>query len=229
MEAGGDSTLTWLRVSDLHCESEDRFNRKVVIDALLSDVRALAAEGLRPDFVAFTGDVAYHGAASEYRIAANEFFEPLLSSLAIQRDHLFIVPGNHDVNRRKTALLKNVSITIKSEDDIRKMLHDEHNKEVLLSPLAEYRAFVRSFLPSLRFADESLCSFQQVITKGGFGIRIVGLNSTWLSGFNVNETGIVEDQGKLAIGEWQTFMEDFGHADLTIVLVHHSVRMAGRC
>jgi len=216
-----DNTLTWLHVSDLHCESEDRFNRKVVIDAFLSDIKSLVTDGLKPDFVAFTGDVAYHGTTSEYEIATREFFEPLLLALDLPRERLFIVPGNHDINRRKTSLLKNISTNIRTADDIRKMLDDQHNKEVILSPLAEYRTFVRSLLPDFRFTDGALGSFQQIISKGGFRIHILGLNSAWLSGFNTARGGAVEDMGKLAIGEIQLHMKEIGQSDLTIALVHH--------
>ena len=46
-----------------------------------------------------TGDIAKTGREEEYAIAG-AFFGGLLATLEIDPERLFIVPGNHDVNRK---------------------------------------------------------------------------------------------------------------------------------
>jgi Calcineurin-like phosphoesterase len=50
------------------------------------------------DMVCFTGDVADWGLKEEYE-RATERFKFILNTLGLPADRLFVVPGNHDVNR----------------------------------------------------------------------------------------------------------------------------------
>ena len=51
------------------------------------------------DMVCFTGDVADWGLAEEYEQATKRF-DSILSAAGVPRDRLFLVPGNHDLNRK---------------------------------------------------------------------------------------------------------------------------------
>jgi len=98
--------ITWLHLSDLHFKSgkeAEQFNRKIVLDSLWIDIRKQIQKGLKPDFIFFTGDVAFHGKKDEYDLAIEQFFEPLLKHTGLSKDRLFIVPGNHDIDRDKIA------------------------------------------------------------------------------------------------------------------------------
>lgn len=53
-----------------------------------------------PDLVCFTGDVADWGLAEEYELAARRI-DGILACLNVAADRLFIVPGNHDVDRSR--------------------------------------------------------------------------------------------------------------------------------
>lgn len=59
------SNITFLHVSDLHFQAGTEFDRKIVIDALLKDIRKLRAEGYSFDAVLFTGDLVMAGSANE--------------------------------------------------------------------------------------------------------------------------------------------------------------------
>src|SRR5690349_15288410 len=101
------STVSWLHLSDWHQKGAD-FDRKAIRDALLEDLRLRTrispSLGL-VDFVVFSGDLAFSGKDSEYRIAQCEFLEPVLNAVGITKDRLFLVPGNHDLNRLGLSLL----------------------------------------------------------------------------------------------------------------------------
>jgi DNA repair exonuclease SbcCD nuclease subunit len=92
--------VTWLHVSDFHFRGGDPYDRDVVLRALVKSVRAYRDDGRRPDLIFATGDVAHSGQDSEYE-AATEFFDALLKSAGVERRHLFVVPGNHDVDREQ--------------------------------------------------------------------------------------------------------------------------------
>src|SRR5512136_1761631 len=93
--------ITWLHLSDLHFKSGrqfEEFNQKIVLEALWRDIERHINQGLKPDFVVFTGDAAYHGVKDEYDLAVKYFFDPILKVTGLSKDRLFLVPGNHDVN-----------------------------------------------------------------------------------------------------------------------------------
>ena len=94
------STFQILHLSDLHITSKESFDRSVVLDPLIDRVKADLKNGFKPEIVVVSGDVSYSGFEPEYGLA-KEFFDALLSSLELEPDGLIIVPGNHDVNRKK--------------------------------------------------------------------------------------------------------------------------------
>jgi DNA repair exonuclease SbcCD nuclease subunit len=100
--------LTWLHLSDWHQKGKD-FNRQVVRDALVRDISERKTR-INPDleqvdFIIFSGDVAYRGKENEYQAAVEYLFEPILKVTDLTNDRLFIVPGNHDLNRDSFELL----------------------------------------------------------------------------------------------------------------------------
>src|SRR5947207_3317276 len=98
-------TLTWLHLSDWHQGNKGRMDRRVVRDALIEDIQKrakLCHERLSHlDFLIFSGDLAFKGSSEEYELAATEFLNPVLEAAGLGRDRLFMVPGNHDVDRSR--------------------------------------------------------------------------------------------------------------------------------
>src|SRR4029077_12483563 len=98
-------TVTWLHISDFHFRGGDPYDRDVVLGALVNSVKWFREErGRQPDLIFATGDIAQAGQASEYA-AATKFFNDLLAAAGIERRQLFVVPGNHDVDRNIGAAL----------------------------------------------------------------------------------------------------------------------------
>jgi 3',5'-cyclic AMP phosphodiesterase CpdA len=97
------STLTWLHLSDLHFRATHAYDENIVLQALLRDVTdRIQQDGLRPDFVAVSGDIAFSGQPAEYELA-RRFFDDLLATTGLGKDRLFLVPGNHDVDRSRIS------------------------------------------------------------------------------------------------------------------------------
>ena len=90
--------VTWLHVSDFHVRGGDPYDRDVVLKALVDSVAEYRERGRRPDLIFATGDIAHAGKAAEYEIAG-KFFDDLLRAAGIEKSRLFVIPGNHDVDR----------------------------------------------------------------------------------------------------------------------------------
>lgn len=78
--------LTWLHLSDWH-QKEQSFDRKVVRDALIKDLRERAQRIDRSlervDFVVFSGDLAFSGQKSEYSAAQEQLLGPVLDAVGL--------------------------------------------------------------------------------------------------------------------------------------------------
>ena len=220
-------TITWLHLSDLHFEASDRFNRQVVLKALWNDIKACCAKGLRPDFILFTGDVAYHGKASEYRLTAEHFFDPLLMATGLGKEQLFIVPGNHDVDwdAIDPIVAAGCLAILTSRHDVNEFLASGRDRSHAFCKFYDYADFVNKYFgENLSFDDEYYFYVKTIqIGIGKRRVAVLGLNSAWMSGFAKDPDGGALDQGRLLVGERQVVeaLKQAEEADLRIALMHH--------
>ncbi len=101
------SRLRILHISDLHTRATRDGKRawkrtQVLGDAWLGNLDDITDDGHSVDLVAFTGDIADWGLAAEYA-ATTMFITATLDRLGLSMDRLFVVPGNHDINRKVAA------------------------------------------------------------------------------------------------------------------------------
>src|SRR5688572_17293034 len=91
-----------LHLSDLHergsREAEVWRRRRVLGQAWLDNLRAMLEDG-PIDLVCFTGDAADWGKAEEFE-RTTDFFEAVLKETGLSWDRFFVVPGNHDIDRK---------------------------------------------------------------------------------------------------------------------------------
>ena len=103
--------LTVLHVSDMQFGAHHRFGKDGMTEAdrrhdtlaarLLDDLDWLRREHrLAPDLVVVAGDLAEWAMPAEYE-AVYEFLTALRDGLGLPTERIVIVPGNHDVNRKK--------------------------------------------------------------------------------------------------------------------------------
>ena len=120
--------LTWLHLSDWHQEGKE-FDRQVVRDALLEDIERrtdISPDLAEIDFVVFSGDVAFGGQSEDYEDAIEQLFDPILQASEVDHDKVFIVPGNHDLDRDAFDLLPSALLKpLESEKEIQNWLTDE--------------------------------------------------------------------------------------------------------
>ncbi len=134
--------LTWLHVSDLHFDERNRYDRKIVQSSLIKRVRDYATNrDWKPDLVFVTGDIAQKGSAAEYELATR-FFDDLLAAVDLPRARLFVVPGNHDVNRAAGEFAKR---SLGSQDDADRFFAAQPTHRVHAQKFEEFRKWFNHF------------------------------------------------------------------------------------
>ncbi len=209
--------ITWLHLSDLHFTTSGYFDRKVVLEALYKDVTTLRKSNPaleKIDFIAFTGDLVYYGKEKEY---ANilEFFSRLLEVAGLSYNRLFIVPGNHDVDR-DAIQNRRLRSRYRTREQINLLAERPAEFKELCDRQHSFWLFVQEHLADHYDFGTSPYYYTAQIELCGGRVGILGLNSSWLSQSR-------QDQGKLAIGEWMVHeaIEKVKDCNLRIALMHH--------
>ena len=213
----GDSRLsvTWLHVSDFHFRGGDGYDSDVVLRALVESVRRYRSQGRTVDLVFATGDIAQSGQPGEY-VAATRFFDELLAALGLPRERLFVVPGNHDVDRKLSVGLVR---TLHNREEC-----DDYFGPAVPKPHAtqKMRAFGQwfdgYFQGIRRFPTESSCAAVETLNIDALTLAVLPVNSAL---FSVDDS----DHAKLLLGRRcldAALLElRATKAAVKIVLLHH--------
>lgn len=222
--------FTWLHLSDFHIKDAADFAKDTLFSQLLDEIQEQCAPPLVPDVILFSGDIAFSGQSRQYDVAA-ERFDALLKACGLdgQRDRLFIVPGNHDVDRSRIPtdcktirrdVLGNLEERYEEIDDY---LQDEIFRKRLLQRFGGYEQFAnRYWIGDDRYdGRKTAYSYCVPIELDGVGqVAIVGLNSAWISQED-------NEQGRLFLGRHQVnnAIQELERiapkARLRIALMHH--------
>ena len=238
--------FTVLHLSDLHergpREKEWARRYRVLGDAWQRNLDDLLKEG-PIDLVCFTGDLADWGQAKEYE-RISTLLDAVLTRLALGRERLFLVPGNHDIDRKILRDKKKKSPEQEAFEKLRSNLHKaapldvsrwlEGGKSPLgfeqawldltLSRQNAYRRFLRKFslaklLPNAKLHPNLGYRVSLQLPKLPFPVQVVGLDSSWLAGDDA-------DSGRLRLTDGQVMklcLDSEGRAlpGFRLALVHH--------
>jgi tetratricopeptide (TPR) repeat protein len=217
---GLPQTISWLHLSDFHFGGSEanRYNQSIVIESLLKDIgECIEKDGLQPDFIAVTGDLARYGKSPEYELVS-AFFEVLLRITGLPRQRLFVVPGNHDVDRAiYPRIALDASKNIISREQVIGYLLSPDDRRVLFSRFKGYSEFFNEYFKDHLVVSDDRFFYVKTFDIGNRHVAILGLNSSWLSCSDEDEIN------KLVIGEPQTraALEEAKGADFRIALLHH--------
>ncbi len=223
--------LCWLHISDIHFQGKDDWRAERPRDQLLAylEGKFVAGELSYPDLIFCTGDIAFgetgsEGLASQYQ-RAKVFFEKLRSVCKLPVTRLFVVPGNHDVNRReinKDAQSTLVQMAGKSAGHVAEINDRLANKDKAfqdaMQRLSAYQQFIADYLPHQR-DDTGRCHYASTVAVNGLTVGIAGFNSAW-------SCAGAEDDRNIWIGAaWQLNQAErlLRNADVRIGLMHHPV------
>jgi predicted phosphodiesterase len=111
-----------------------------------------------------------------------------LKATDLSADRLFIVPGNHDLDRDELKLLSAELLRpLTSEAEIQGCLTNDRKKSKYLDPFWAFARFIK------RYTGQNPPDFANTREwqLNGKKITLLGLNSAWMSGRNDNEKGFV--------------------------------------
>ena len=212
--------FSWLHLSDFHFRSDgDLFSQEVSTRALLSDLPSRLSSEHPLQFVVVTGDIAFSGKPSQYDLAA-EFFESLASTLGLGMDRIFVVPGNHDVDRSlQEYLYEGVLQKLTNQQAVDEFIGHESARTALLERQSAFRAFQEGlFVDGATTVTEDKLARVWALDLDGLRICVLELNSAWLSGSR-------DRAGRLLVGERQVInalaLAERHQPHLTISLMHH--------
>lgn len=100
--------IHWLHLSDIHLNKRDVDSRRMR-NRLLDYMKEL---GTQIDYIFITGDLRY-APMGEFAADTVDYINKLLSVTNLTVDRLFIVPGNHDIERDAEGRAEAISESIK--------------------------------------------------------------------------------------------------------------------
>ena len=205
--------LTWLHVSDFHLSDKGPYDQEVILRSLVSSVKRFRKEGHVPDIIFATGDIAQSGKAKEYEFAT-QFFDDLLNAAELNRDRLFIIPGNHDVDRSAGEFLAR---TISSKESADRYFSPDKPYPHLTHKFQAFTEWYNGYFKTIRsFPTNTTCSPIEIVTLNNCCIAVLPLNSAL---FCIDD----HDHQQLFIGRrcLDAAKKQLAATDLTIALIHH--------
>jgi predicted phosphodiesterase len=227
--------LTWLHISDIHFQTKTEWRDSTIRSSLLAHLKSNFETNptLRPDLIFCTGDIAFGESASASISSqydqAKVFFDELLKVCggitSLPKTRLFLVPGNHDVNRSsinndaQSALVGMAKNASKYADEINQRFNDKSREfKDAIKRLDEYSEFISTYLPHQQDNDER---HHYAITTviDGLTVGIAGFNSAWSC------AGNEDDRHIWLAAKWQfnAAQKAIRDSDIRIGLMHHPI------
>lgn len=232
-------SIVWVHLADAHlCEKMTGWDAHRVLEPLRSDLSKMENDfDLHPDFIFFTGDLAYgnlpESSISDQFEEGRSFLDTVRTvfSPEIPPFNLFIVPGNHDVNFDEVAESEtnwlDKLIEVQEEEAVRtinEMLRSANKQwQRFVERLSNYRSFLESAGYSHLLEDRERLVYSDIRTVAGIRVGIMGYNSAWSSHHG-------EEKGKLWLGDWQIgqLSRKLKDTVFNISLVHHPINWLNR-
>jgi formylglycine-generating enzyme required for sulfatase activity/predicted phosphodiesterase len=219
--------LVWLHLSDIHFKAATNWRDAPARAQLLSFLeQQFESNGLpKPDLIFCTGDIAYgeitKGALHEQYVEAKVFFDALRRVCSVPPERLFIVPGNHDINRSdvnedaQAGLINKAKSAGKNAPEINQRFSKRtKTHRDAFRRLDDYANFVADSFAHQKAEDHI---FARVVEINGKKIGIGGFNSAWSC------AGDTDDRNLWLAADWQFAQVSEGllNSDLNIGLIHH--------
>ena len=187
----GDKKMNILHLSDIHFGRnypeygiKDTFEKKdQILEDLISCIASIE-DGLRPEHIVVTGDIAWRGKKKDFD-EAYEWFTKLLSATGLQGKDITFCVGNHDVNRSYACSNRDLK-----DNEIERIdnIYAYENVHEMEPPIYEYDKFCEKigmvpFMYPLNGNMEYSYSlgYKDVNFPSGSTIRIFAFNTALIS------------------------------------------------
>jgi len=221
-----DRPLTLVHLSDIHFQrgsDSDPYSLGSEIKNSLERDAGEMAKQLKPIYgVVVTGDIAFAGNEEEYTTAEN-WLEKFCRLVECPQEHVWTIPGNHDVSLRAVdanMLIQDIRNSLRQlpvdqiDHELRRRLRDPGAGRELFSPLAAYNKFASKF--ECRTTPEALWWDDEIFLNDGSILRMRGVNSVLLSDSRVDD----DAANKLLLGTFQASPSVEDGVEY-LVLCHH--------
>ncbi|MCG1024034.1 metallophosphoesterase family protein [Sutcliffiella horikoshii] len=201
--------LNWLHLSDLHL-IYDNYDTTIMREQMIKYLTEKVA--MKFDIVFITGDITHQG--NNYNKAIFDFLDEILSALNVDKENVYIVPGNHDVKRTKIMerLVDSILSSTNPKDEINTI--DEDSYQVLFKGHKNYFKFYESFL-GREHPKENL---HYVVKRDMY--NIIHINTSLISGGN-------DVEGKILVGlkKLNEALRELSEKEnsLNIAIGHHTI------
>lgn len=217
-----------LHISDIHFREPDCVNPDLDPDRpyrtrMIQDVRQRVRATGPVGAMLIGGDVAFKGHPAEYEVA-KAWIHDLADACGCHLERIFVVPGNHDVDRSaitRSAAVRNAQAAImgvapeRREREFRTQFMDPDTGCALLKPLEAYNDFAKYFSCQI-YAPDHLYWKQDLPLEDGVHLRVYGLTSVLLSGAG----GRDDTRESLYLSPLQTGLDPVDDV-VNLVMCHH--------
>lgn len=211
-----EEPIRFLHISDLHLRPQrvKRYDQNRVLLGLI-DLLEREREKLALDLVFVTGDLAHGGKADEIALVV-ERLRRLIEVTGVPRERLFVVPGNHDVDRDVGRWLLR---TLDRDEDAIKFFEEEGSRQFHAEKFAAYRKGLAELFGAGRSLGLGVgADAVEFVEVRGARVAVASFNSAWFAQAD-------DDNGKLWLGEPSVAgaagrIADEG-ASFAIALLHH--------
>lgn len=225
-------TISWLHISDLHLSNDTLVQWEKIERTFLNKIENLVRT-TKINAIFFTGDLMDRGDYFENKELVQKlsiFIDKLSKITSLERDHFFIVPGNHDMVRKDLPLVE----TSDKANNIFTSNIGIELKDDYLSVLNNYNNYIDNGFPHIHIKD-SLFSVNLLELENpsiGFSFYnskvkalIVGFNSSWNDIGDDNTRKKDLKVSRYQIDEINKSIVDVtrnNRIDIAILLMHHN-------
>lgn len=211
--------IRWLHLSDFH-SGKDSHAQERIYEYILNNIREKIDSGLAPHLIFLTGDIGNRGLASDYEVFNRDLMlklKPLVEDSC--RGRIFVVPGNHDVNRKANEAFTARGVLGKVQTFLDPTSDGQRHRQILFP---RFQNFVTNDLTVSDTTDHWLVSKSGALIHreqiNGVDVGVLGVNTAWLS-----EEG--EDRHKLSPGLniVEHGLRKLEQCDIRFVIGHHPI------
>lgn len=232
-----------LQISDIHWTKRKQWNEDFagMKSKFLEDIKEYVEADNEIDYIFICGDIAFKGIKEEYDKAL-AYIDQICEIAYCTREDVFVVPGNHDLNRNaegsqvREMINSSLNFTPNNNhflDDV--VLKNGALRKDLFAAFADYNTFASEFFCQEEIMNKCLkCShddniedngklfYHERLTKkvGDFSVSIRGVNTALnCDGWDWNEE--YEEGHKQFLPRRAYVMEKEGKQELRIIMGHH--------
>lgn len=209
-----------LHISDLHLSVNKSYGfhesqARKTVNYILEDLESLKKDSnFSIDTIFFTGDISFSGRQEEFQSFQEAFLTPLLAGLGLNSDSVFMVPGNHDMNRSAIKIAEKPLRNEFTNDQLSEIFSGLDKNQEVWPRSEEYNKYTTSTFNKKNIEHNgALCKVFKISNK----LFVMCINSAWLAQDDSDHSNLRITESQLKILDRVKFPQDAK----IIGLVHH--------